>query len=330
MNKMMKFNFFLMYISMILLLMMNNFMMKWIIYEFSMILMISMLNIMKNSTKMISILYYSISSLSSIMFMFFLIINNYLNLFSNINLKFLMNFFMLILFLKMSMFPFHNWMIFCYEKSSWQQIFFLSTIMKFIPIVFFCNFLNFWLNLIILLILNSIFMSIYININFSFKKLFACSTSFNNVLMIFIYMINMKQFILFIIMYSIILYFIMNLLFKMNSSKLYIIFNYKFMNYMFKLWILIYSMLPLMLSFMLKWNFLYEMIKFNKFILYLYLLYLLSSLLLMWKYLIILKKFMYMNNNYIYLKINKKMNLFVFLFMNLFIFLFIMFNFMNN
>ena len=103
-----------------------------------------------------------------------------------------------------------------------KDIFYLSTIIKFIPIIFFCHFINFGLNLIILLILNRVFISIYISINFSLKKLFACSTSFNNILLIFIYIINIKQF--FLIIYSIILYFIIKLLFIFNFIENYILF----------------------------------------------------------------------------------------------------------
>nr|AAO18411.2 NADH dehydrogenase subunit 2 [Melipona bicolor] len=312
----------------IFMLMNNNFLIKWIIYEFSMILMIFILNSMKNSTKMISILYYTMSSISSIMFLFFMIMNNYLTI-SFINSKFLMNFFLLNMFLKLSMFPFHSWMIYCYEKSSWNQIFLLSTIMKFIPITFFCHFTNIWLNMMILLTFNSIFMSIYINIDFSLKKLFACSTSFNNILMIYMFMLNMKQFIMFCMMYSIILYFIIYILNK-SSSKLFIMFNSKFLNYMFKLWMLIYSMMPLMTSFMMKWNFLYEIMKFNTNLYFLYLIYLMFSLLLLWKYFIILKKFSYKNYYLIYQKLNKNLNIYIFIWMMMYLFMFIMFNFINN
>nr|YP_009115748.1 NADH dehydrogenase subunit 2 [Melipona scutellaris]AJC00743.1 NADH dehydrogenase subunit 2 [Melipona scutellaris] len=327
MNKMLKFNFIMLYICFFIMLLNNNFLMKWIIYEFSMILMIFILNSLKNSTKMISILYFTISSISSIMFLFFMIMNNYFTL-SLINSKFLMNFFLLNMFLKLSMFPFHSWMIYCYEKSSWQQIFFLSTIMKFIPITFFCHFINIWLNMMILLILNSIFMSIYINMNFSLKKLFACSTSFNNILMIFMFLLNIKQFIMFCFMYSINLYFIINIL-KKSNSKLFIMFNSKNLNFIFKLWMLIYSMMPLFMSFMMKWNFLYEIMKFNNNLYYMYLLYLMFSLLLSWKYFIILKKFSF-KNLIIYKKLNMNMNIFMFMWMMLFIFMFIMFNFINN
>ena len=61
--------------------------------NFQLFLITKLLNIAKNSIKIIRILYHSISSISSIMFIFFKIINNYFNLFSNINLKFLINFF---------------------------------------------------------------------------------------------------------------------------------------------------------------------------------------------------------------------------------------------
>ena len=71
----------------------------------------------------------------------------------------------------------------------------------------------------------------------------------------------MKQFLLFSILYSIVIYFIIHLLIRSNFRKLHII---------FKLWILIqyYSILPLLFRYILKWNFLYEIIKFNKFLSY--------------------------------------------------------------
>ena len=49
------------------------------------------------------------------------------------------------------------------------------------PITIFCHFINFRFNMIILLILNRIFISIYIDVNFSLKQLFARSTSFNDI-----------------------------------------------------------------------------------------------------------------------------------------------------
>ena len=170
-----------------------------------------------------------------------MLINNF-TFTSFIIYKFIINFFILIIILKLRIFFFHNWIIYCYEKSSWEQIFYLSTIIKFIPISFFCHFTNFWNNLIILLILNRIFISIYVNFNFSFKKIFACSTLFNNFLIIYIYLLNLKQFFLFILIYSIIFYYLIYLI-KNNSRKLFIIFIYKIINYLFKLWILIYLLL---------------------------------------------------------------------------------------
>ena len=55
-------------------LLIDNFLFKWIIYELSIILLIRFLNISKNSTKIIRILYYSISSLSSIILFNYIII----------------------------------------------------------------------------------------------------------------------------------------------------------------------------------------------------------------------------------------------------------------
>ena len=81
---------------------------KWVIYEFSIILIIRFLNISKNSTKIIRILYYSIASLSSIILIFFIIIINNFTFISFINYKFIINFFILILILKLRIFPFYN------------------------------------------------------------------------------------------------------------------------------------------------------------------------------------------------------------------------------
>lgn len=190
--------------------------------------------------------------------------------------------------------------------------------------------MNIWSNFIILLILNRIFISIFININFSLKKIFACSTSFYNILIIFIYLINFKQFFIFSILYSINLYFLLNLLIKFNNRKIYIIFNYKSINFIFKLWILIYSILPFFFRFLLKWNFIFEIIKFNKFLSFIFFIFLISNLLLLWKYLIILKKHIYINNKkIIYLKINIKINIYIIIIILIFIFLFILINFLN-
>uniref|UniRef100_UPI003D53F538 NADH dehydrogenase subunit 2 n=1 Tax=Geniotrigona thoracica TaxID=395500 RepID=UPI003D53F538 len=324
----MKFSVSTMYVIFFFMLTLDNFLLKWSLYEISMIIMVMILNVTKGSSKMVSVVYYSVSSITSIILLFTIVFCNNITLMSSFSSKLLFKFMMIMIFIKLSMFPFHNWMIYCYEKSSWNQIFLMSSIMKFIPISFFCHFMLLWNNIIIFLIINSIFMSFYVNINFSLKKMLACSTSFNNFLLIYMFMLNIKQFILFTIIYSIILYYLTYILSKFNCSKLFIIYNFKNIKYLFKMLIFIYSMLPMMMSFLLKWNFLYEMSKFNNYISFIYFMFLISNLLMMWKYMVIIKNLMLMKKFFIFYKMNLKINISIFILLIFFFFMFIMYNFL--
>ncbi len=210
------------------------------------------------------------------------------------------------MFLKLRIFPFHNWMIFCYEKSSWIHIFLLSSIMKFIPISLFCHFVNLWDNLVVLLVLNRVFMSAYVRLNFSLKKLLACSTSFNNFLMLIIFTIGIKQFMIFLFLYSLSIYALTSMLQKINCRKLFMMFNFKIVGKIFIFWMIIYSMLPIMLTFVVKWNLIYEMSKFNSSMSFIYLIFLISNLLIIWKYMVIIKKAMLMKKFRIYVKLRYK------------------------
>nr|YP_010471412.1 NADH dehydrogenase subunit 2 [Tetragonula pagdeni]UVG40747.1 NADH dehydrogenase subunit 2 [Tetragonula pagdeni] len=330
MNKFTKISVSTLYLCLSLILVVDNFLIKWVIYEFSMILTIGILNTMKGSSKIVSILYYSVSSLSSIMLMFFIVIYNNMSVMSSANSSIMFKFIIAMMFLKLSMFPFHNWMIFCYEKSSWMQIFLLSSIMKFIPISFFCHFINLWDNLVILLIFNSVFMSAYVSFNFSLKKLLACSSSFNNFLMLSMFMISIKQFIVFMFLYSISIYSLTSMLHKMNCSKLFMMFNFKMAGKIFMAWMIIYSMLPMMVTFVAKWNLMYEMSKFNSLMSFMYLIFLVSNLVIVWKYMVIIKKAILMKKFSIYIKLSYKMEILTLLLTVFFIIMFLLFNFLNN
>nr|YP_010892918.1 NADH dehydrogenase subunit 2 [Tetragonula iridipennis]WJQ22753.1 NADH dehydrogenase subunit 2 [Tetragonula iridipennis] len=330
MNKFTKISVVTLYFCLSLILMLDNFLIKWVIYEFSMILTIGILNTMKMSSKIVSILYYSVSSISSIMLMFFIVIYNNISVMSSANSTIILKFFIVMMFMKLSMFPFHNWMIFCYEKSSWMQIFLLSSIMKFIPISFFCQFINLWDNMVILLIFNSVFMSAYVSVNFSLKKLLACSTSFNNFLMLLMLTIGVKQFVIFLLFYSLSIYYLTSMLHKMSCSKLFMMFDFKIVGKIFMAWMLIYSMLPMMLTFVVKWNLMYEMSKFNSLVSFMYLIFLISNLLIVWKYMVIIKKAMMMSKFSIYIKLSYKMEILTISLTLFFIVMFLFFNFINN
>nr|QHD26494.1 NADH dehydrogenase subunit 2 [Lepidotrigona flavibasis] len=232
--------------------------------------------------------------------------------------------------IKLSMFPFHNWMIYCYEKSSWEQIFLMSSIMKFIPTSFFCHFLDLWKVMVLVMVFNSIFMSLYVSFNFSFKKVLACSTSFNNFLMTYIFMLNIKQFMIFAVMYSIVIFSVTYLVSKFGCSKNFIIFQSSNLYYLFKIWVLIYSMIPMMVSFLLKWNFIYEMMKFSSSMCFIYLIFLLSNFLMIWKYMVLMKKSMMMKSPFTMKKMGEGPGVTMILVTLLFMFMFVTFNFISN
>ncbi len=316
------------YLIFSVMLIIDNFLLKWIAYEFSTVLTVRILNISKNSNKVVRIVYYSISSISSLIVMFIIVYYNNLTCMFSLGSEFVIKSFIAVLFLKLRIFPFHNWIIYCYEKSSWDQIFLISSIMKFIPISFFCHFTGLWHNIIVILILNRVFISFYVNIGFSIKKMLACSTSFNNFILICMFITRTKQFIVFIVTYSVIIYFITNILGKFSCSKVFIIFESKNVTYIFILWIIAYSMLPIMTRFLLKWNFILEISKFNNLQSFIYFLFLISNILIIWKYIIVLKKRIILKKAYVYRKLGPVLSISIFVYIALFIFSFIIFNFL--
>ena len=70
--------------------------------------------------------------------------------------------------------------------------------------------------------------------NLSRNILYACSTSFNNFLLIYIYtyiyILKLKQFFLFTIIYSFIFYYLIYLIKNYNNRQLFILFNYRIIN----------------------------------------------------------------------------------------------------
>lgn len=161
------------------------------------------------------------------------------------------------LFIKIGIFPFISWIIYIYNISSWNQIFIISTFIKFIPIYFFSSLIFISSNFILLLILNNIFIALYTNINFSLKKLFGCSSIFNSLFFIIIICLNKNYFILFILIYLLVFWILIIILDFYNINNLN--FNHLPINSfkIIKILIFIYSSFPIFISFILKWQLTY-------------------------------------------------------------------------
>nr|DBA43650.1 TPA_asm: ND2 [Bombus lantschouensis] len=257
---------------------------QWLSMEFSTIILISMINI-KSMNKIVSILYFMISSISSLVIIM-IISFNFTQLFTfknpDINLMLMMS-----MFMKIGMFPFCFWMIFIYNKSSWSQIFIISTFMKFIPIYFFSSIIYLSPMMITLLFLNNLFISLYTNLNFSIKKLFGCSSIFNSLFFILMIYSNKNLFSLFMIIY---LTSFLNLILIM---KFYDIKNLNFNNislnsyYLLVLKLFMYASFPLFVTFMMKWEFIYTLnINLSNNLIFILML---SSMLMIWNYFILFK-----------------------------------------
>nr|DBA43884.1 TPA_asm: ND2 [Bombus personatus] len=321
-----KLNYFSFMTSMILFFILMNsssIYIQWLSMEFSTILLISMINI-KSKNKISSIMYFLISSISSLMIALTITLN-----FSQLilNQNYYLNSILLIsMFMKIGIFPFCFWMIKIYIISSWMQIFILSTLMKFIPIYFFSLLTNTSNYLLTTMIFNNVYLAFYTNLNYSTKKLFGCSSIFNSLFFYYIITYNKNVFILLFSMYMIMFLMLMYLFNFYNIKNL----NFKFLSfksyYMLIILIFIYSSFPLFLTFFLKWQFTYlftSIYSSN-----LMILLLLSSMMMLWNYFTLFKtlilNFKFLKN---YMKLEMfMMNLFIPLMILLYSSMFLLFN----
>nr|BDH21136.1 NADH dehydrogenase subunit 2 [Bombus schrencki]BDH21149.1 NADH dehydrogenase subunit 2 [Bombus schrencki] len=306
----------------ILLLNSSSIFIQWLFMEFCTILLISMINF-KSFNKIVSIIYFMISSISSLLLIMFITINfNQLFLMKMMNLILLMS-----MFLKIGMFPFCFWMIYIYKISSWKQIFIISTFMKFIPIYFFSSLIIMTPIFLYFLIFNNFFISLYTNLEFSMKKLFGCSSIFNSMFFIIIIQFNKTVFMLFFMIY-ILIFFILSFMLEFYKIKNNF-FNFsKKSFYLFIIMLFIYSSFPLFLTFMMKWELIYLLNLYlgNNIIFFL----LLSVFIMVWNYFIMFKllilKFKFCKNNYYMNDELFLMNLFTYMIIFMYLMMFIMFN----
>nr|ARS01171.1 NADH dehydrogenase subunit 2 [Apis mellifera meda]QIC19379.1 NADH dehydrogenase subunit 2 [Apis mellifera caucasica]WKD80472.1 NADH dehydrogenase subunit 2 [Apis mellifera]BBA78487.1 NADH dehydrogenase subunit 2 [Apis mellifera caucasica] len=304
-----KYHWFIYLLITIFVLMMNsnNIFIQWMLMEFGTIISISLINI-KSTNKTPSLIYYSVSVISSI-FLFFMIIV-YLSSISFIKTDTFNFMVQMMFFLKIGTFPFHFWMIYSYEMMNWKQIFLMSTLIKFIPIYMMVSMtkINSWT--LYFLITNSLYISFYANKFYTLKKLLACSTIFNSFYFIFILELNKNMFIAMIILYSFNYFLLISFLNKFNIQNFNFMFYNKYQMYTFLTLMFNYSMYPIFLSFVIKWNLIFMMVSVKAYNWILFLL-MISSMLMIWNYIIILKRvFLKMNfykNNFIDDKDNKYM-----------------------
>nr|ARX96601.1 NADH dehydrogenase subunit 2 [Xylocopa appendiculata] len=257
-----KFMLIILLISMVLMLNTENFLLKWLLLEMSTITTIVFINF-NNSNKYTSILYYIISSTVSMMIIMILIsknsqIFNLNNFDMNINILF-----QIMMLCKLGMFPFNHWMVVMYNKLNWEDIFIMSTFMKFIPLYFMINLLYLNMLIIIMLMISSLMIAMMAKYYNSIKKIIACSTINQISFMLMLMYFNKLMFMYYMFFYLIIFYLLCYLLnmFNLNNKIDMIMYNKNNINNkLIFIMFLIHAMLPPFSSFIIKWFFVNEII----------------------------------------------------------------------
>nr|ALO64873.1 NADH dehydrogenase subunit 2 [Lasioglossum lativentre] len=254
-----------------------NLYFMWMFLEISSLSLSIYLNI--NSFKIYSIMYFLISSISSI-----LIIFSILNYSPNMNMNYIL---MFSLWLKLGLFPLNTWMNFMMNKINYKSLLPLLTIIKIIPIIMLLNFTNFNLNIFILLTL-ILFPPVILSINTSsYPLLLNYSSMYNIPLMLIFSFFNLNFMMSFLLIYMISTIMIILMLKTSNvyyKNSLNLNLNHK--NKLFyNMMMFMYSQLPPFSTFILKWNLINFILNLNFKLSLLIMMIIFSSLIMTFNYL---------------------------------------------
>nr|YP_010131895.1 NADH dehydrogenase subunit 2 [Euaspis polynesia]QQD78156.1 NADH dehydrogenase subunit 2 [Euaspis polynesia] len=299
----------------------NNNFMKWMFMEMYSLIFISLLNLNNNNNKKPSMIYFSISSISSLLIFYFMIINmNYWIFINNLYYSpYLSMMIQLILLLKMGIYPFYFWVPYIYSLMNWDLILIFSTLNKLIPIYLLSTLTKLNMMMMMILIMNMMMMSIFLINEHSIKKIFSYSSVSHSSYLIYFSFQNTNMFLFYMFMYFLNLYLIIYMFKKFNINNKYnflnLMFNKKIMNIMI-IFTLNYNMFPPFSSFIYKWFFFIETSMNFSSMMYLYILTI-SSMFISWT-LLNLMKYNFLNkmmkkNIIKYKYINMSMNIYMLL-----------------
>nr|YP_010261468.1 NADH dehydrogenase subunit 2 [Brachymeria lasus]UIB40550.1 NADH dehydrogenase subunit 2 [Brachymeria lasus] len=233
----------------------NSWISMWMIMEMNMITFIMMMNFDKMNLISNLINYFFIQTGSSYVFLMS-------SMFMDLNNSFFFLIYMMItfsLFVKLSIFPFHLWMMNIVNKLNWMNIFMLLTTQKLIPLIILMKIYqkNLYLLLTFLIMIINMYFAALFSFNLSnLKILMMYSSMIQNSWMIILLLISEN---LFIKYYFVYLFIMLNLsmmfyklnIFSLNSLKLNYLSNKKIL---LKFSILIFSLMgvPPFIGFSLK------------------------------------------------------------------------------
>nr|YP_010863320.1 NADH dehydrogenase subunit 2 [Microplitis manilae]WGS91498.1 NADH dehydrogenase subunit 2 [Microplitis manilae]WUY11099.1 NADH dehydrogenase subunit 2 [Microplitis manilae] len=253
-----KYNWILLiilFLNPLILMSMNSMISMWINMELNLILFLTFIIMNNFMIYDMSMKYFLMSSFSSSIF-FFLIIMNY---FMNIDLLiYFMNF---LLLLKLGFPPFHFWYIDLMMNLNWISCLMLSTWQKFIPMIFmFFLMKKMFLYLIILL---GGLISIFKAFNTIYLKMILSYSSINHLgWMLMSLILSFNMWLIYYLSYSILM---LSILFIFNKMKLIYLNDFNKLNLFFKKKLNLMLMmslggLPPFFGFLMKWFFIYKMV----------------------------------------------------------------------
>nr|YP_009459882.1 NADH dehydrogenase subunit 2 [Hydropsyche orris]AUT18147.1 NADH dehydrogenase subunit 2 [Hydropsyche orris] len=248
--------FFLLMFSIFYIISSNSWINCWIGLEIN---TLSFLTLVFNKKFLINsefiVKYYLIQSISSINFLFFILLINFNFINSNIFYNLIIINLNLSLLIKMGSAPFHFWLISIIEGISWYNTFILLTLQKIPPMILISYYLNFKI-LIIIIILNCFFGSLGGLNQLNLQKIMTYSSIYNFSWMFSSISISQSIFFFFLFIYSLIILNLIIFFSKMNLffiNQLYMFKSQKYILFIIFINLLSLGGLPPFLGFITKW-----------------------------------------------------------------------------
>nr|YP_010561789.1 NADH dehydrogenase subunit 2 [Ammothea clausi]UYX57749.1 NADH dehydrogenase subunit 2 [Ammothea clausi] len=227
-----------------------------------------------------TIKYFLIQSISSLSFiMSSLMINNPLWMFTELNM--ISNFIMLIMMMKIGMFPFMMWYIEIITKTSFLAMKLIMTIQKILPMIIINMMVNNYNMLYFMIMINMMISSIIALNQINMKKILSLSSVNHMGWMLMSLIFNYSTFIIYFMVYTTILWTIISFL-KIYSIK-YIMQMFLMNNICMMLSVMSMAGLPPFSGFMMKWMIINLMM--NYYMIMLSLIMILSSVISLYFYL---------------------------------------------
>nr|AIA77270.1 NADH dehydrogenase subunit 2 [Frankliniella occidentalis] len=211
--------FMLIFLSIFLALSSSNFVSMWMSFEINFYSFLPLLiNKKVYESEKSMMMYFWIQSIASNSFIFFMLISKILK-----NDELINYLLMVMMFLKMGMFPFQLWMLSMAEKLSWFMMAFILTIQKFLPMIMISMLLS-KNKMIIMMILNSIAASLMGLKSFSMRKIMIFSSMNHLTIMLLSLLISKKTTTIYILIYTFMNFITSKLFYKLNYNFIYNIF----------------------------------------------------------------------------------------------------------